>query len=106
MAYHPISPSSSYPYQYSADVIEGFVIKYARVVLFVARKLNMAPGELKFRMIKMFQHHNKRWQIFREYLKYIEKWNMYAELRGYSRSEFIKWSTSVKTLCEDDVIFN
>ena len=99
------SPSlrhSVYSYRFAANVVESFVDKYGRATIFVGRKLCMEPRAFKMGLIKMFMNHNMHFQIFREVIKRVEKYNMYSDFSHLSRSDFILYLTSVKVWVEDD----
>lgn len=98
----PSSLHPSYSYEYSANVVDSFLDSYARVLIFVAKKLKMDPRELRKRLIKIFQSNQPRWYITRETLKRIEKYDMYHDMAKLSREDFIKYYTCVKSLVEDD----
>ena len=93
---------SVYSFRCAQQAVNGFAHKYARVINFVAKKLFIEPKSFLDLLIKVFMRDNASWNILRETLKRIDKYNMYGELQPYFGENMIKYLTSVKCDVIDD----
>ena len=92
----PLPSIHHYPYHYAAGIIDRFIDKHSRVMVFFARKLHYWPEDWREAMISMFMHNNRQWNIIREVMKDVEKWDMYSELQDLDLAEFKFYLSSVK----------
>lgn len=84
---------SSYPYPYSVGVVTAFVENYARATIFLAKMLDLPYSELKYRLTLLFMHHNPRWNRMRDFIKDVERLDLYANMRGYTAAELQDYLT-------------
>lgn len=100
----PHTRSTVYAFRYSEGVIDAFMEKYSRVCNFVCKKVGLTAQDFKMRLVSSFMYHNAKWNVARETLKYIDKWNLYNEAAFLERPDFLKYLTAVQSLCEDLLI--
>lgn len=93
-----------YPYDFAESVISDFENKYARVMVFLARKLGLSPKEFRFRLIKCFMYNNRKWNVLREVMKNIHDQNIYDDLDTYSGKALVKYIQALRTFAEDRLI--
>ena len=93
-----------YPYLFAESVVDNFLDKYSRVVIFVARKLEMPPKHLRYLLIKTFMLHPAKWNAVRDTLKTVEQQQLYGVLCTLDAENVANYLTCVKTMCEDSLI--
>lgn len=109
MAYHPFPSEKSvrrrvYSFRNALDAVRPFTISYARATNFIAKKLGFDPKDFVDSLIRLYIYQNPRWNVVRDTIKKVERWNMYEELAQYGRDDLLKYLTCVKTLVEDEYI--
>lgn len=104
MKYNSHSLPSTYPYHYSEQVIAEFENKYARVMLFISKKLGFTPKYFRLMLINAFMNHNGHWNVVRETLKYVDRHDLYGLIATMTKEEAVKYLTSVRTIVEDWLI--
>lgn len=98
--------TTSYPLEYSRDIVESFVQKYARATIYIAKRCGMSPRDFKWSLIKLFRFNNGRWNSVRDTVKYVQRWQLWEEAGRYDFTAFQKYLTCVKTLAEDNLMDN
>ncbi len=93
-----------YPYLFAYGVVDRFVEKYARATIFIAKKMELPPKELKMRLIVAFMERNIQWQRARELIKRVENESMYEYLDPLTPAEARKYLTYVGQIVTDDQV--
>jgi hypothetical protein len=101
---HSVSRANTYNYRLATASVEAFVEKYARVTIFMAKKLEFPVWKFKENLKTLFMYYNVRWNVVRETMKYLEKQNLVPYLSQYTKDEFLEYLTTVKSLVVDDLL--
>jgi len=95
---------SVYSRDYAEKIIQQFIDSYARVLIFVAKKLRIDPKTFRDILINAFIYRNASWNCLRDALKYIDKHDLYKELSSYHGEVFKNYLTDVKYIVTDTLI--
>lgn len=93
-----------YPYNWARGQVQGFVEKYARGTYFLARLVDLTPGEIRMKLTMTLARGNSlRFESFKRAIKYLEDYSN-AEISRFTPEErrlLLKW---IVYLSEDDVL--
>lgn len=101
---HPISRESVYSYRSADHAVRDFMIKRARVILFICKTTSIDVKSFRISSIKLFMYRNRSWNVFREVIKRLdtaEEMDYFVHLEWADRPKYL---TFVKHMAEDWLI--
>jgi len=93
-----------YSFDFSADVVDNFICKYWRATATVGTSLGLSTSDMRRSLINAFMRNQPRWKCLRDTIKRCTEPEQLALLRCLSKTEAIKYLTSVRSIAEDYLI--